>query len=73
MGDRHIYKCPKCGDEIYVGGGINDGEDGKITCPSCKCEFRLIKFLIPFDATSYTTGYGYRKPRDLCGGEDETA
>jgi DNA-directed RNA polymerase subunit RPC12/RpoP len=68
MGDRHIYKCPHCGDEIYVGGGIN--EDGKIHCSSCKRDFRLISFLIPFDATSYTIGYGYRHT-DICGGEED--
>lgn len=59
MSDRTIYKCPRCNDEIYVGGGINDGEDGKIHCHSCRNDFKLVTFLIPFEATSYTTGYGY--------------
>lgn len=61
MSDRHIYTCPKCKGEIYVGGGINENDDGKIHCASCGGDFRLISFLIPYDATSYTTGYGYGK------------
>jgi DNA-directed RNA polymerase subunit RPC12/RpoP len=65
MGDRHIYKCPKCGDEIMVGGGFNENEDGKIHCSTCKNDFRLISFLIPFDATKYTIGYGYGRTNDI--------
>ena len=59
MSDRVTYKCPRCKEDLYVGGGINDGEDGKIHCCGCGNDFKAITFLIPFDATSYTTGYGY--------------
>ncbi len=58
MGDKCIYKCPSCGDEIYVGGGINDGDDGKIHC-SCGRDFKLVTFLVPYNATKVTIGYGY--------------
>lgn len=39
MGDRHIYICPKCNEEIYVGGGFNENDDGTIKCHSCKRRF----------------------------------
>jgi transcription elongation factor Elf1 len=44
MGDRYIYICPNCNDEIYVGGGINeqtDGNIGFIKCSSCKKIFKI--------------------------------
>ena len=51
MGDRQIYICPNCGDEIYVGGGINehdvhDPRYGKIQCFSCRHWFVPVAALI---------------------------
>lgn len=59
MGDVYIFKCPNCGDDIYVGRGINDGEDGKIHCTACGKDFKQVTFLVPYDATTIPNGYGY--------------
>lgn len=41
MGDRHLFNCPECGEEIMVGGGFNESEDGIIECHDCKTKYRM--------------------------------